>query len=170
MFAKLEASGLLRRAPGGGRNATPYDVTRAGFDYYDALMRGSGTPIAGIETTVRRYLDSDGFASRYGGAYAKWRQADDERWGEDTDRRMTTVGHYLREAMMAFAAEAVERYVVTDAPADPVRTVDRLRAVIGRAKPNLSTREAPLLDALVVYWGTVHDLVARQEHGVSMAT
>jgi hypothetical protein len=80
---------------------------------------------------------------------------------------MTTVGHYLREAMMAFAAEAVERYVVTDAPADPVRTVDRLRAVIGRAKPNLSTREAPLLDALVVYWGTVHDLVARQEHGAA---
>lgn len=26
-----------------------------------------------------------------------------------------------------------------------------------------------MLDALVVYWGTVHDLAARQEHGAAKA-
>jgi hypothetical protein len=71
--------------------------------------------------------------------------------------------------MIAFAAECVSLYGATGAPADPEKTVDRLRAVIAEAAPRLGETERPLLDALVVYWGTVHDLAARQEHGAAKA-
>ena len=43
-FQRLEYEGLLRRAPGGSRNTTPYDVTRDGFDYYEELRRSAGEP------------------------------------------------------------------------------------------------------------------------------
>jgi hypothetical protein len=166
---ELYMAGLLRLAPGGGRHTTAYDVTREGFEYYDALMTESGGPTEAIETQTTRYLASQDFASRHRESYARWSRAAEELRGDDTERRMTSVGHHIREAMIAFAAECVSRYGATGGSADPEKTVDRLRAVIAEAAPRLGETERPMLDALVVYWGTVHDLAARQEHGAAKA-
>lgn len=46
---------------------------------------------------------------------------------------------------------------------DKAKTVSRLRTVLGERK--LSEKLRAFLDALITYWGTVSDLVQRQEHG-----
>jgi hypothetical protein len=166
---ELASLGLLRRAPGGSVGNTPYDVTREGFAYYDALMRGNKGPAQALETNVMSYLGTEDFAKRHRESYAKWKQAADELWSEDTSNRMTSIGHHIREAMIAFAAELLATYEIADADPDPDKTVARLRAVIAKAAPKLGETERPMLDALVVYWGTVHDLAARQEHGATKA-
>ncbi len=166
---ELFHAGLIRFAPGGGRNTTAYDVTPTGFAYYDALMTEAGGQTATIEKQVTRYLDSQDFSARHRDSYGKWSQAAKEVRGDDTERRMTSVGHHVREAMMAFAAECVALYGVADAPIDLEKTLHRLRAVIAEAAPRLGDTERPMLDALVTYWGTVHDLAARQEHGAAKA-
>lgn len=165
----LQYAGFLRQAPGGGNGTTPFDVTREGFDYYDALMRGARGPVEAVEANVVSYLDARSFAGRHRDSHAKWTQAAGELWGQDTQSRMTSIGHHIREAMIAFATELLDRYGVTGANADPQKTVDRLRAVLTQAKPRLGETEHPMLDALIVYWGTVHDLAARQEHGAIKA-
>jgi hypothetical protein len=43
--------------------------------------------------------------------------------------------------------------------------VARIRSVLQQHAAKLGTTAAPFLDALLVYWGTVSDLVQRQEHG-----
>ncbi len=163
----LEAEGLLRRASGGSRVTTPYDVTPAGFEYYDRLKREAGGPAEAMEDSVTRYLDAPNFATRHGPSYAKWRQATDELWSTDSERELTSVGHHIREAMQLFATELVEMHNAIEAPADPEKTVDRLRAVLALAAPKLGQTEKPVLDAMVVYWGSVTDLAHRQEHGVA---
>jgi hypothetical protein len=166
---ELEVAGLLRRVPGGGRGTTPYDVTREGFAYYDALMRGTKGPIEAVEANFVNYLGTEDFARRHRESFGKWKEAADELWGEDTERRMTSIGHHVREAMILFAAELIDHYGVTDANPNPDKTIDRLRAVITKAAPKLGEKERPMLGALVEYWGTVHDLGARQEHGAAKA-
>ena len=65
--------------------------------------------------------------------------------------------------MQAFASDIAERYGITGTSADLSRTIDRIRAVLSRADVGDSHRA--FLDALLAYWGTVSDLVQRQEHG-----
>jgi hypothetical protein len=54
---------------------------------------------------------------------------------------------------------------ISGLPEDKAKTVARIRVVLDRRSLRLSTTEKPFLDALLVYWGTVSDLVQRQEHG-----
>lgn len=164
---ELQVAGLLRLAPGGSRYNTAYDVTGDGFAHYDELMRGTAGPTAAVEANVVSYLDGPGFASRHRDSYAKWITAANDLRGDDTESRMTTIGHHAREAMMTFTTELVGRYKVTDANPDPERTVSRLRSVIAKAAPRLGETERPMLEALVEYWGTIHDLATRQEHGAA---
>jgi hypothetical protein len=77
---------------------------------------------------------------------------------------LTVVGHTAREALQSFASELVELHEVADAPADPTKTVARVRSVIGAYRESLGTRRSALLDALLAYWGTVNDLAQRLEH------
>jgi hypothetical protein len=40
----------------------------------------------------------------------------------------------------------------------------RIRAAIAERKPSMSSSVSTALDALLVYWGCVNDLIQRQEH------
>jgi hypothetical protein len=40
-----------------------------------------------------------------------------------------------------------------------------MRAVLNHRKGNMGDKERACLDALLVYWGTVIDLIQREEHG-----
>ena len=51
------------------------------------------------------------------------------------------------------------------ASSDPAHTANRLRAVIDAHRGGLGEARSQLLDALIVYWGEVIDLLQRQEHG-----
>ena len=76
---------------------------------------------------------------------------------------MTRIGHTCREALQAFASSLAERSGVPDMPSNPAKTVDRIKAVLNARA--LGDTHRAFLAALLAYWGTVSDLVQRQEHG-----
>jgi hypothetical protein len=118
-----------------------------------------------VEGTIVQYVDADRIRSRYPLAYQRWKEAAVLLWGSDATAELTTIGHKLREAIQEFATALAERENVSAAESNPQNTVARLRAVIATRRTHLGTAPAAFLDALVSYWGTVSDLVQRQEHG-----
>lgn len=138
-------------------------VTPEGFAYYGEIMRRRGEPVQCVQLSVREYVQSPAFQSRYRSAYAKWTEAENLLWSDDSEKALTTIGHLLREAMQEFATALVERFQPLDVEADKARTVSRIRAVLSTRK--LGDKLSAFLDALLAYWGTVSDLVQRQEHG-----
>ncbi len=138
-------------------------VTPEGFEYYGQLMRRRGEPIERLQSVTREYIQNPGFQARYPGAYAKWAQAEALLWSGDSEGAYTTIGHLLREAMQDFATDLVERFRPPNVEQDKSKVVARLRAVLASHK--ISKTGDAFLDALLGYWGTVSDLVQRQEHG-----
>lgn len=127
------------------------------------MMRRRGEPVQRVQVSIREYIQSHAFQSRYRSAYAKWQEAENLLWSDDSDKALTTIGHLLREAMQEFATALVERFRPPNVEADKARTVSRIRAVLNAQK--LGDKVRAFLDALIIYWGTVSDLVQRQEHG-----
>ena len=91
-------------------------------------MLKTAEPTAGVETEVRRYIESDQFAARHPVAMSKWRQANEAPWSSDSASQLTTIGHLCREALQAFATEAVNATQATHADPDPQHTVNRIKA------------------------------------------
>jgi hypothetical protein len=112
-----------------------------------------------------RYLDSDAFQQSYPEAHRKWAEAAELLWKSDSQRQLTMIGHLCREAMQEFGTALVDRHQPSGVDADKAHDVARIRAVLDQHRPLLGTTAAPFLDALLPYWGTVTDLVQRQEHG-----
>lgn len=138
-------------------------VTPEGFEYYGELMRRRGEPIERLQSVTREYIQNPGFQARYPAAYAKWAKAEALLWSGDSEAVYTTIGHLLREAMQDFATALVERFSPPSVEQDKARTAARIRAVLASHK--ISKTVHAFLDALLGYWGTVSDLVQRQEHG-----
>ena len=138
-------------------------VSPVGFQYYGELMRSRGQPIQRVQQSVREYVQSAAFQTRYPAAYAKWAQAENLLWADDSDKALTTIGHLLRESLQEFVSVLVQRIRPVNVDPDKAKTVARLRAVL--ATRTVSKTVSALLDALIAYWGTVADLVQRQEHG-----
>lgn len=160
----LSASGLLAKtSPGPGY--VGFYVTPKGFEYYAELRRSQGAPIERVEAVIRSYLDAPGFRQRYPVAYQKWIQAEEQLWSSDSSAAFTTIGHLCREAMQEFTASLIEHFKPANVESDKTKTVARLRAVLAPRRMTLGSKEFPFLDALLAYWGTVADLVQRQEHG-----
>ncbi len=115
-----------------------------------------------IETLIREYLRSGDFQRRYPAAYQKWSEAEHMLWQRDSNQ-FTTIGHLCREAMQEFTTRLVERFQPAEVDPDRAHVVARVRAILKWRAANGTIRE--FLDALLAYWGTVSDLVQRQEHG-----
>lgn len=145
------------------RGTPNFDVTSLGFRYYEHLKRKKGEAVQRVETTIREYLNSTEFRVKYPEAFAKWSSAEDLLWQTDTQQQLTTIGHLCREALQGFITTLVERYQPSDGNTDKTKTVARLKAVLGAAQ--LGTTKKAYLEALLAYWGTVNDLIQRQEHG-----
>ena len=159
---ELGRQGLL--AIGFSSGGTPnFDVTSLGFRYYEHLKRKKGEAVQRIETTIREYLNSPKFRAKYPEAFAKWSSAEDLLWQTDTQQQLTTIGHLCREALQGFTTTLVERHQPPDVNTDKTKTVARLKAILGAAQ--LGTTKKAYLEALLAYWGTVNDLIQRQEHG-----
>lgn len=160
----LASTGLIAKSIIGS-HADSFYVTPTGFEYYSELMRRRGQPIERVQTTIRNYLNSSEFQKRYPGAFSKWCQAEEMLWSSDSANAYTTIGHLTREAMQEFVTSLVDRFRPPQVESDRSKTVARLRAVLAARASTLGTTERSFLDALVAYWGTVSDLVQRQEHG-----
>jgi hypothetical protein len=145
--------------------ASVFELRKLAFDYYDQLHRNADEPVDGLQQLNVDHVSSAAFAARYPEAVGRWRSAEGLLWEEESTKNLTDVGHRCREAMQLFVTRLIEMHGVSEAEPDPAKTVARLRAVIASRKPKLGDGLASFLDALVAYWGTVSDLVQRQEHG-----
>lgn len=163
---QLARKGLIHLSyPDSGRTPN-LDVAPEGFAYYEWMKQSVDQPIQGIETEIKDYLDADHFQQRYPIGYQKWTDAVSILWDSDSEHQLTTIGHLCREAMQEFATTLVENFSPPEVDKDKTRsTVAQIRAVLEQQANQLGQTERPFLDALLAYWGTVSDLVQRQEHG-----
>jgi hypothetical protein len=114
-----------------------------------------------VEHQLVGYLNQPAFQARYPRTVEEWTTAQ-ELFATDPTRYATPIGHHCRDARIAFLAELAGRHSVKLDPA--AGSVDQLRVIIRKAGPN-SSRVKAFLEALVAYWGTVNDLIERQDHG-----
>lgn len=166
-FGDVEAlgrEGLL--AIGYGSHGTPsFDVTPFGFKYYEYLKKRMGQSGERVETTIKKYLDTHIFQQKYPESYKKWISAEQALWAVDNSEQGTSIGHLCREAVQEFAEVLIKENQPPDAPKDKTKTVARLKAIINAKSDDLGKTEKPFLEALLEYWGTLIDLIQRQEHG-----
>lgn len=140
-------------------------ITPEGFQMYRQIKKRISDPLARIQTAVHVYLSAQSFSNRYPTAYNKWSKAENLLWANESQANFSTIGHLVREAMQEFAEALVSRFNIPNAPVDKTKTVARIRAVLEDRKNDLGKTTRPFLNALLAYWGTVSDLVQRQEHG-----
>jgi hypothetical protein len=160
----LAHEGLVDITYGSGGSPN-VNVLPHGYAYYEHMKRETGQPLENVESSMRNYLAAESFHQNYPVAYQKWVEAEDMLWGSDSERQLTTIGHLCREAVQEFVTHLVEQYKPANAPEDKASTVARMRAVFNQRKGNLGDKEIACLNALLVYWGTVIDLIQREEHG-----
>lgn len=146
------------------------DVTPQGYAYSKEMKLRSGEPAREIESTIMDYLNAEPFRTRDPEAHQTWTQAGERLWSSESERELTVIGHLCREAMQAFATSLVELHRVADFDLNPQHSVARTRSVLNLHRDRLGTTELPFLEALLSYWGTVSDLVQRQEHGSQRET
>jgi hypothetical protein len=147
-------------------NGTPnIYVLPFGFKYYELLKQKGMQPTENIENYIKNYLESNLFSDRFPNAYQKWIDAEKLLWNSDSSTQFTTIGHLCRESVQEFTSRIVEIYNPSDISPDKSLTVSRMRSVIDKQKGNLGSKERTFLDALMGYWGTVIDLIQREEHG-----
>jgi hypothetical protein len=161
----LAREGLLALTYGNDRTSANFDVTPLGFRYYEYLKQHSGQPSQRIEIQSRNYLNSDYFQRKYPEAYKKWANAETMLWASDSEQQLTTIGHLCREALQEFATSLVDQYKPPNIDQDKKHTGTRVTAVLDSQSDKLGKKLKAFLVALLAYWGTVNDLVQRQEHG-----
>lgn len=159
---ELAGWGLLRQGIT-SQGGEQYEVTGSGRQYYAWVKQQRGEPVEQVEAEVRRLLDAGTFRDHHPRAYDRWAEAETKVWDADTPAQFTDLGHACREAIQLFVTDLVERYEPPEVNPDPQKTIDRLRAVAGRI--GLPDAVEEFAYALLAYFGTVSDLVQRQEHG-----
>ncbi len=148
-----------------GNDSCRFTVTPLGFKYYEEMKRLLGEPHQRVEITVRQHLDSSRFQQKYLPAFQKWAEAENLLWASDSEDQLTTIGHLCREALQEFASVLVEQNPGCEASLNKANTAARIKAVLGLRMGTIRSKEHLFLKALIDYWGTVSDLVQRQEHG-----
>lgn len=149
------------------QHALKFDVSPLGFRYYEELRHRAGEPAQRIVAEMRHHIDCQSFRSRCPSAYDKWQTAESLLWGADSDQQSTAIGHHCREALQECVhALALERDSSASA-VDMPKTKARAKELLSSERTRLGDKVADYLDALLVYWGTVNDLVQRQEHGAA---
>lgn len=160
----LDNEGLI--SLGYGSHGSPtFDVTPTGFRHYEYLKENLGKPVERIVKTARNYLDTNKFIKNYPAAYEKWCVAEELMWKTDSMQQLTLIGHLCRECVQEFADQLIIIQGLSNPPKGKTKTVAKLKAVIEDRSKDISDTKKAFLNALVVYWGTVNDLIQRQEHG-----
>ncbi len=160
----LASYDLISIVSWGGNGIEKFYITNKGFQMYDQAMLDLGSPVDRFQRIVKDYLDSDVFQAAYPNTYSKWAQAENLLWTDDSSSVLTTIGHLIREAMQDFAEALIKHHNSQENISDKTKIVARIRSVLN-SQHKCGNAELAFLDALLAYWGTVSDLVQRQEHG-----
>lgn len=160
---ELGRVGLLRVSS--QQHGYTFDVAPLGFKYYEELRRRSGEATERVVAEMRHHIDSQSFRARCPIAYEKWERAESLLWSADSTEQLTAIGHYCREALQ----ECVHALILERQPSAPVadkpKTVARAKQLLASDEPDVGKTVSAYLEALLQYWGTVADLLQRQEHG-----
>ncbi len=141
-----------------------FSITPLGLKYYE-YQQTQTVPISmRIEKPLRNYLEGDRLRQVYPLAFDKWSKAESKLWSTDTQDELSIVGHLCREAMQEFVTCLVDKYKPLNVDEDKSRDISRLRCVINHCANHLPKTIVPFLDSIISYWGTLNDLVQRQEH------
>lgn len=146
-----------------GQHSLSVDVTPQGYDFYARQRQSAADRVQEVERQIRSFLDGDVLRQIYPEAIKKWNDAENLLWAADGQAQLTAIGHHLREALQSFASTLVARHPTANAPTDPTKTIARVRAVLDAKIGSTTARE--FQSALLAYWGTLNDLIQRQEHG-----
>jgi hypothetical protein len=159
----LARVGLLRMS-WGSRGTPMFYVLPEGITAYEQMM-SDVSPIEAVEHDIVTYLSDASFKKNHAAAYSKWEQAALLLRSADSGAQLTTLGHLCREAQQAFTESLSAQHSVNVSTIEPAKTVARVKAVLRVRTAELGATEAAFLEALLAYWGTLVDLVQRQEHG-----
>ncbi len=142
-----------------------FDVTPIGFKYYEYQKNKINKAHERIEESIKKYFDTTSFASQYPNAYNKWLESEKLLWSSESTSQFTLIGHICREAIQEFIQHLIEKFKVVNADPDKSKTVSRLRAILNYRKDKMGETVQEFNNAILAYWGTLNDLIQRQEHG-----
>jgi len=149
----------------GSHGSINFDITPFGYKYYEHVMSLKGGATERIELSMNNFIDSKYFQDKYSDAFNKWSESEKLLWVSDTNKQYTIIGHLCRESIQLYASKLIKIIKPEEYDKDPSHTVSRLRAVLGHYREQIGDSESAFSDALLDYWGTISDLIQRQEHG-----
>jgi hypothetical protein len=156
---ELQYSSLITHTRG-SKGANSYAVTNRGFEY----VARATTPASVVEEAVT--LVTTRLPKEFDTAHGLIDAAAKKLPLAKTENDFSEIGHKCREALQEFAAVLYAQQIPPDEqtvlPKD--KTVEHIRAVLEHWKPKLGETTTSLLDAILVYWGTVSDQVQKIEH------
>ena len=159
----LASVGLLNMDYG-STGSKRYVISPIGYQYYEWLMKEMGKPVERIEKHSFNYFDSGDFRKTYKEAYDKLKQAEELLWSSDSDANFSAIGHHCREALQEFADTLYEQVIGKPSEEPKASTVKRIRAIIEAKSTETGKTITAFLESLLPFWGTVSDLIQRQEH------
>lgn len=160
MIAEAELMKGEATKSGGNR----YVLKPVAYGYYDWLMKQQGKPVERVQENIFRYFEFEDFRKDHKEAYNKLKQAEELLWSSDSEANFSAIGHHCREAMQEFADTLYEQVLGKPSDDPKASTVKRIRAVIEVKSAEAGKTVTAFLEALLPFWGTVSNLVQRQEH------
>ena len=147
-----------------GTGSFKFDITPIGRRFYEWSRAKTGQPSEQVQKQVKSHVTGDKFRSTYPLAFEKWSKADSRLWASESHGELSVIGHLCREAMQEFVTVLVNKYNPTNVDTDKAHDIARLKAVLKNRSDKIPTTIIPFLEAIISYWGTLADLIQRQEH------
>jgi hypothetical protein len=141
-----------------------FDITPMGRKYYAIHQEEARAPVERVGKSVTNYIGSANFRTVYAAAFDKWWKADARLWSNESHSELSVIGHLCREAMQEFVTVLVDKYQPTNMDPNKSHDISRLRAVLRQREESTPKSLVPFCESLISYWGTLSDLVQRQEH------
>jgi len=157
----LQAEGLIT-STATGRRQLSVDLTPKGIEYASLLRQRTVDPITHVEESIMTLLSPGILNTRYPAATQKWEEARQVLWSKNAMDHLSTIGHLCRECLQEFAFALAQQKGIQVDRKDIAQTVTTIKSVLGSS--TIGAADKPFLKALLDYWGTLSDLVQRQEH------
>jgi len=147
-----------------GTGSYVFDVTPRGLKYYEVEHTKDASVAERIERPLGSFTNGERFRTTYPLAFDKWSKAESRLWADDSASELSVIGHLCRESMQEFVTILVEKYKPKDVDKNKTQVIARLKAVLRQRADDIPSTLRPFLDSVVLYWGTLNDLIQRQEH------
>lgn len=144
-----------------------FDVSPSGLEYYYSLKSEISETTQRVQESLDNYLNAESFQRKYPLSFAKWAHAEELLRDTDSHKQVSLIGHACRESVQEFAEDLIKNLKLDASTAPKDKTVKRLILVLESQDNKTGSSEKSFLEALVTYWGTVIDLIQRQEHGAA---